>query len=203
MSDQDYSQFGEKELELMVLEEDRHDKYEVYLELFRRYSEKNDLEKATLSIENLITSFDGKIEKGALINARYRQALLHFYAENFDIALDYASKGLNQWVANSDSDSFFYNEWCKCALVELRSSLAIGFISGVPEKAQRLLDMLEIFKLENYVSLTYMIIAEAYFHLEKDDLCEENLKLAKSADPDGEDIQKGIDHFRNAMAAEK
>ena len=63
MSDQDYSQLGEKELELMVLEKDRPDKYEVYLELFRRYSEKRDLENATLSLENLITSFDGKIEK--------------------------------------------------------------------------------------------------------------------------------------------
>ena len=61
MSDQDYSQLGEKELELMVLEKDRPDKYEVYLELSWRYSEKNDLEKATLSLENLITSFDGKI----------------------------------------------------------------------------------------------------------------------------------------------
>ena len=70
MSDQDYSQLNEKQLELMVLEEDRHDKYEVYLELSWRYSEKNDLEKATLSLENLITSFDGKIEKGTYSRSR-------------------------------------------------------------------------------------------------------------------------------------
>ena len=203
MSDQGYSRLNEKELEQLVLEENHHDKYGVYLELFERYSKKNDLEKATFSMENLITNLDGKIEKGSLVNARYRQALLHFRAENFDAALDYASKGLNQWAANSDSDSFFYGEWCKCALVELRSNLALGFISEVPEKAQGLLDILDIFRLENYVSLTYMIIAEAYFHLEKDDLCEENLRLAKSADPEGEDIQNGIDYFRNAMAADK
>ena len=202
MSDQDYFKFSEEVLEQMVTGEGGLYKLDLYNELCDRYWKKNELDKAALALENLISTYDGKIETGTLVNARYKQALMYFQAEDFEIAYTYATKGLTQWKADHEAD-FYYLEWAKCAIVELRSGMELGFISVVPEKAESLLEISKMLKLNNYIQMTYMIIAEAYFHLEQDDKCEEYLKLAEESDQVSENTKERIDFFRNEMSAPK
>jgi tetratricopeptide (TPR) repeat protein len=199
--DQDFSKFSIEDLEQMVLGQDGIYKFDLYNELYDRYVAKNDIDMAAFAMERLISSFVGEIDSGTLVNARYKQALIYFNAENFSFAATYAEKGTEDWEAKSATDSHFYLEWSKCAIVQLRSRLALGFISEIPERAERLLEILETFKFRNFIPLVHLIIAEAYFHLELDDLCEEYLKLAQAGTPFDSINQKKIDFLRNEMSA--
>ena len=202
MSDQDYFKFSEEDLEQMVSGEGGLYKLDLYNELCDRYWKKNELDKAAQALENLIAYYDGDIETGTLVNARYKQSLMYFQAEDYEVAYTYATKGVSQWQADHMPD-YFYLEWAKCAIVELRSGIELGFISVVPEKAESLLEISKMLKLNNYIQMTYMIIAEAYFHLEQDDKCEEYLKLAEESDEISETTKDRIDYFRNEMNAPK
>lgn len=177
-------------------------KLDLFNELADRHWNKNELDKAASYLERLISEYDGKIETGTLVNARYKQALWYFRAEDFEVAYTYATKGITQWQADHMPD-YFHLEWAKCAIVELRSGMELGFISVVPEKAESLLEISKMLKLNNYIQMTYMIIAEAYFHLEQDDKCEEYLKLAEESDEVSDNTKERLDFFRNEMNAPK
>ena len=202
MTDQALSSLSEEVLEEMVATDGGVFHLDLYNELADRYWKKNELDKAALALENLIAEYDGEIETGTLVNARYKQALMFFQAEDFEVAYTYATKGITQWQADHLPD-YFYLEWAKCAIVELRSGMELGFISVVPEKAESLLEISKMLKLNNYIQMTYMIIAEAYFHLEQDDKCEEFLKLAEESDEVSENTKERLDFFRNEMNAPK
>ena len=202
MSDQALSSLSEEILEQMVVSEGGISHLDLYNELADRYWKKNELDKAALALERLISEYDGKIDTGTLVNARYKQALWYFRAEDFEVAYTYATKGITQWQADHMPD-YFYLEWAKCAIVELRSGMELGFISVVPEKAESLLEISKMLKLNNYIQMTYMIIAEAYFHLEQDDKCEEYLKLAEESDEVSDNTKERLDFFRNEMNAPK
>ena len=77
--------------------------------------------------------------------------------------------------------------------------MELGFISDVLEKAESLLEISKMLELKNYIQMTYMIIAEAYFHLEQDDKCEEYFKLAEDSDEVSESTRERIDYYRNEM----
>ena len=177
-------------------------KLDIFNELADRHWSKNELDKAASYLEQLIAEYDGKIKTGTLVNARYKQALWYFRAEDHEVAYAYAIKGTTQWQADHDSD-FYYLSWAKCAIVELRSGMELGFISVVPEKAESLLEISKMLKLNNYIQMTYMIIAEAYFELQQDDKCEEYLKLAEESDEVSADVKARIDYFRKEMNAPK
>ena len=177
-------------------------KLDLFNELADRHWNRNELDKAADYLERLISEYDGKIETGTLVNARYKQALWYFRAEDFEVSYTYATKGITQWQADHMPD-YFYLEWAKCAIVELRSGMELGFISVVPEKAESLLEISKMLKLNNYIQMTYMIIAEAYFHLEQDDKCEEYLKLAENSDEVSDNTKERLDFFRNEMNAPK
>jgi tetratricopeptide (TPR) repeat protein len=200
MSDQALSSLSEEVLEQMVASEGGIFHLDLYNELADRYWKKNELDKAALTLEKLIGEYDGELEAGTLVNARYKQALMYFQAEDFEVAYTYATKGITQWQADHMPDYFFL-EWAKCAIVELRSGMELDFISVVPEKAESLLEVARLLKLNNYIQMTYMIIAEAYFRLEQDDKCEEYLKLAEDSDEVSEGTRERIDYFRNEMNA--
>ena len=202
MSDQALSSLSEEILEQMVASEGGISHLDLYNELADRYWKKNELDKAALALERLISEYDGKIDTGTLVNARYKQALWYFRAEDFEVSYTYATKGITQWQADHMPD-YFYLEWAKCAIVELRSGMELGFISVVPEKAESLLEISKMLKLNNYIQMTYMIIAEAYFHLEQDDKCEEYLKLAENSDEVSDNTKERLDFFRNEMNAPK
>ena len=198
MSDQALSSLSEEVLEQMVASEGGISHLDLYNELADRYWKKNELDKAALALERLISEYDGKIETGTLVNARYKQALMYWRAEDHEIAYTYAAKGLTQWEADHDAEYFFL-ELAKCSIVELRSGMELGFISDVLEKAESLLEISKMLKLNNYIQMTYMIIAEAYFHLEQDDKCEEYFKLAEDSDEVSESTRERIDYYRNEM----
>jgi tetratricopeptide (TPR) repeat protein len=200
MSDQALSSLSEEVLEQMVASEGGIFHLDLYNELADRYWKKNELDKAALTLEKLIGEYDGELETGTLVNARYKQALMYFQAEDFEVAYTYATKGITQWQADHMPDYFFL-EWAKCAIVELRSGMELGFISIVPEKAESLLEVARLFKLNNYLQMAYMIIAEACFRLEQDDKCVEYLKLAEDSDEVSEGTRERIDYFRNEMNA--
>jgi len=200
MSDQALSSLSEEVLEQMVASEGGIFHLDLYNELADRYWKKNELDKAALTLEKLIGEYDGELETGTLVNARYKQALMYFQAEDFEVAYTYATKGITQWQADHMPDYFFL-EWAKCAIVELRSGMELGFISIVPEKAESLLEVARLLKLNNYLQMAYMIIAEAFFRLEQDDKCVEYLKLAEDSDEVSEGTRERIDYFRNEMNA--
>ena len=202
MSDQALSSLSEEVLEQMVASEGGISHLDLYNELADRYLKKNELDKAALALERLISEYDGKIETGTLVNARYKQALMYWRAEDHEIAYTYAAKGLTQWEADHDAEYFFL-ELAKCFIVELRSGMELGFISDIPEKAEFLLEISRKLELKNYIQMTYMIIAEAYFHLEQDDKCEEYFKLAEDSDEVSESTRERIDYYRNEMNAPK
>ena len=201
MLDQDYSRFSDEDLEQMTLGEAGIYKFDLYNELYDRYTKKNDIDMAVYAMERLIATFDGEIDIGTLVNARYKQSLLYFNANNFSFAITYAEKGIDDWKASTPSDSYFYLEWSKCAIVQLRSRIALGYFREIPDRAGSLLEILETFKFQNFIPLVHLIIAEAYFHLELDDLCEEYLKLAQAGSPYDSINQKKIDYLRNEMSA--
>jgi len=201
MLDQDYSRFSDEDLEQMTLGEAGIYKFDLYNELYNRYTKKNDVDLAVYAMERLIATFDGEIDTGTLVNARYKQSLLYFNANNFSFAVTYAEKGIDDWEASTPSDSHFYLEWSKCAIVQLRSRIALGYFREIPDRAGSLLEILETFKFQNFIPLVHLIIAEAYFHLELDDLCEEYLKLAQAGSPYDSINQKKIDYLRNEMSA--
>ena len=201
MLDQDYSRFSDEDLEQMTLGEAGIYKFDLYNELYNRYTKKNDVDMAVYAMERLIATFDGEIDTGTLVNARYKQSLLYFNANNFSFAITYAEKGIDDWEASTPSDSYFYLEWSKCAIVQLRSRIALGYFREIPDRAESLLEILETFKFQNFIPLVHLIIAEAYFHLELDDLCEEYLKLAQAGSPYDSINQKKIDYLRNEMSA--
>jgi tetratricopeptide (TPR) repeat protein len=202
MSDQALSSLSDEVLEEMIASNSDVFHLDIYNELSDRHWKKNELDKAALALENLISEYDGEIETGTLVNARYRQALMYFRAEDHEVAYSYATKGITQWQADHMPD-YFYLEWAKCAIVELRSGMELGFISVVPEKAESLLEISKMLKLNNYIQMTYMIIAEAYFELQQDDKCEEYLKLAEDSDEVSADTKERIDYFRKEMNAPK
>jgi hypothetical protein len=123
---------------------------------------------------------------------------MYWRAEDHEIAYTYAAKGLTQWEADHEAEYFFL-ELAKCSIVELRSGMELGFISDIPEKAEFLLEISRKLELKNYIQMTYMIIAEAYFHLEQDDKCEEYFKLAEDSDEVSETTKERIDYYRNEM----
>jgi hypothetical protein len=84
--DQDFSKFSLEDLEQMVLGQDGIYKFDLYNELYDRYVAKNDIDMAAFAMERLISSFVGEIDSGTLVNARYKQALIYFNAENFSFA---------------------------------------------------------------------------------------------------------------------
>jgi tetratricopeptide (TPR) repeat protein len=153
-------------------------------------------------LERLISEYDGKIETGTLVNARYKQALMYWRAEDHEIAYTYAAKGLTQWDADHEVDYFFL-ELAKCFIVELRSGMELDFIDDVPEKAEFLLEISKKLKLNNYIQMTYMIIAEAYYRMEQDDKCEEYLKLAEESDEVDTHTRERLDFFRKEISAPK
>jgi tetratricopeptide (TPR) repeat protein len=202
MTDQAFSSLSDEVLEEMIASNSDVFHLDIYNELCDRYWKKDELNKAALALENLIAEYDGEIETGTLVNARYKQALMYFRAEDFEVAYTYATKGITQWQADHMPD-YFYLEWAKCAIVELRSGIELGFISVVPEKAESLLEISKMLKLNNYIQMTYVIIAEAYFHMEQDEKCEEYLKLAEDSDQVSSDTKERIEFFRNEMSAPK
>lgn len=202
MSENAFSSLSDEVLEEMIASDTDVFHLDIYNELCDRYWKKSELEKAASALENLISEYDGKLETGTLVNARYKQSLMYFQAEDYEVAYTYATKGVSQWQADHMPD-YFYLEWAKCAIVELRSGIELGFISVVPEKAESLLEISKMLKLNNYIQMTYMIIAEAYFHLEQDVKCEEYLKLAEESDDVSETTKDRIDYFRNEMNAPK
>jgi hypothetical protein len=127
---------------------------------------------------------------------------MYFRAEDHEVAYSYATKGITQWKADHMPE-YFYLEWAKCAIVELRSGMELGFISVVPEKAESLLEISKMLKLNNYIQMTYMIIAEAYFELQQDEKCEEYLKLAEESDEVSADTRERLDYFRKEISTGK
>jgi hypothetical protein len=203
MSNQEIAAFSDEALiDMLKASDGAFQKLDIFNELADRHWSKNELDKAASYLEQLIAEYDGKIETGTLVNARYKQALWYFRAEDHEVAYAYAIKGTTQWQADHDSD-FYYLSWAKCAIVELRSGMELGFISVVPEKAESLLEISKMLKLNNYIQMTYMIIAEAYFELQQDDKCEEYLKLAEESDEVSADTKERIDYFRKEMNAPK
>ena len=202
MSDNAFSSLSDEALEEMIASDSDVFHLDIYNELCDRYWKKNELDKAALALEKLISEYDGEIETGTLVNARYKQALMYFRAEDHEVAYSYATKGITQWQADHMPD-YFYLEWAKCAIVELRSGMELGFISVVPEKAESLLEISRMLKLNNYIQMTYMIIAEAYFELQQDEKCEEYLKLAEESDEVSADTRERLDYFRKEISAGK
>ena len=202
MSDNAFSSLSDEALEEMIASDSDVFHLDIYNELCDRYWKKNELDKAALALEKLISEYDGEIETGTLVNARYKQALMYFRAEDHEVAYSYATKGITQWQADHMPD-YFYLEWAKCAIVELRSGMELGFISVVPEKAESLLEISRMLKLNNYIQMTYMIIAEAYFELQQDEKCEEYLKLAEESDEVSADTRERLDYFRKEISTGK
>ena len=202
MSDQEISVLNDEALIAMIDGDGPFTNLDLFKELSDRHWMKSELDIAAEYLERLITEYDGKIETGTLANARYRQALMYFRAEDHEVAYTYASKGTSQWAADHMPE-YFYLEWAKCAIVELRSGMELSFISVVPEKAESLLEVSKMLKLNNYIQMTYMIIAEAYFELEQDIKCEEYLKLAEESDEVDTGTRERLDYFRKEISAGK
>jgi tetratricopeptide (TPR) repeat protein len=199
MSDNAFLSLSDEALEEMIASDSDVFHLDIYNELADRYWKKNELDKAALALENLISEYDGVIETGTLVNARYKQALMYFRAENFEVAYTYAAKGLTQWDADHEADYFFL-ELAKCFIVELRSGMELDFIDDVPEKAETLLEISKKLKLNNYIQMTYMIIAEAYFRMEQDDKCEQYFKLAEESDEVDTHTRERLDFFRKEIS---
>jgi tetratricopeptide (TPR) repeat protein len=199
MSDQEIFVLNDEALIAMIDGDGPFINLDLFKELSDRHWMNNELDKAADYLERLITEYDGKIETGTLANARYRQALMYFRAEDHEVAYSYATKGITQWKADHMPE-YFYLEWAKCAIVELRSGMELGFISVVPEKAESLLEISKMLKLNNYIQMTYMIIAEAYFRMEQDDQCEEYFKLAEESDEVDTHTRERLDFFRKEIS---